>query len=88
MKARFNQILDDQKKQVQVIEETIVMTKDGYSNSLKELERISEEIHERRAQRRRSQKVGEIRQQADGQESSPTLSPGAFDISLLPNIFR
>ena len=43
--------MDDQKRQVQVIEETIVMTKEGYSDSLKELERISEEIHQRRAAR-------------------------------------
>ena len=35
LKARFNQILDDQKKQVQVIEETITMTKEGYADSLK-----------------------------------------------------
>ena len=51
LKARFNQILDDQKRQVQVIEETIAMTKEGYSDSLKELEKISEEIHQRRAER-------------------------------------
>ena len=47
-KARFNQLLDDQKRQVQLIEETIQMTKSGYSNSLKELEKISEEIHQKR----------------------------------------
>jgi hypothetical protein len=29
LKARFNQTLDDQKRQVQLIEETIVMTKQG-----------------------------------------------------------
>lgn len=56
MKARFNQILDDQKRQVQVIEETIGMTKEGYADSLKELERISEDIHQRRAARHKSQK--------------------------------
>eukprot|EP00095_Tigriopus_kingsejongensis_P009100 maker-scaffold295_size218279-snap-gene-1.30 protein:Tk09100 transcript:maker-scaffold295_size218279-snap-gene-1.30-mRNA-1 annotation:"sh3 domain-binding protein 5-like protein" len=47
-KAKFNQRLDDQKRQVEVIEETIQMTKLGYSESLRELEKISEEIHERR----------------------------------------
>jgi len=52
VKAQLNQSLDDQKRQIQVIEETIQMTKNGYADSLKELERISEEIHERR---RRSQ---------------------------------
>ena len=47
-KARLNQSLDDQKRQIQLIEETIQMTKIGYADSLKELEKISEEIHERR----------------------------------------
>ena len=48
MKAKYNQMLDDQKRQVQLIEETILMTKHGYADSLKELEKISEEIHEKR----------------------------------------
>ena len=52
VKARLNQNLDDQKRQIQVIEETISMTKRGYADSLKELERISEEIHERRRKQR------------------------------------
>ena len=47
-KARLNQSLDDQKRQIQLIEETIQMTKMGYADSLKQLEKISEEIHERR----------------------------------------
>ena len=47
-KARLNQSLDDQKRQIQLIEETIQMTKVGYADSLKQLEKISEEIHERR----------------------------------------
>ena len=48
LKASFNQRLDDQKRQVEVIEETIVMTKRGYADSLKQLEKISEEIHDQR----------------------------------------
>ena len=73
MKARFNQVLDDQKRQVQLIEETIAMTKNGYSESLKELERISEEIHQRRAARRQRceiEKLG-IRQDGVGAENPP-----------------
>ena len=46
LKAKLNQNLDDQKRQVEVIEETIAMTKRGYSDSLRELEKISEEIRE------------------------------------------
>ena len=73
MKARFNQVLDDQKRQVQLIEETIAMTKNGYSESLKELERISEEIHQRRAARQQRceiEKLG-IRQDGVGAENPP-----------------
>lgn len=69
LKARFNQILDDQKRQVQVIEETIAMTKEGYADSLKELERISEDIHQRRAARQKSRKHLGVRTQGVGAES-------------------
>merc|ERR1719481_2430115 len=48
VKAKLNQSLDDQKGQIDVIQETIKMHQSGYADSLKELERISEEIHERR----------------------------------------
>lgn len=67
MKAKFNQMLDDQKRQVQLIEETIQMTKQGYSESLKELEKISEEIHEKRQRRK---KLG-VREAGVGSEFPP-----------------
>jgi len=72
VKARLNQSLDDQKRQIQVIEETIQMTKAGYSDSLKELERISEEIHERRKKRAAAAA-------AKDQESSSSLAADAPD---------
>ena len=78
LKARFNQILDDQKRQVQVIEETIAMTKEGYSDSLKELEKISEEIHQRRAERQKTCQKNNVklREQGVGAENpaTPTIS--------------
>ncbi len=58
LKGRYNQQLDDQKRQVEVIEETIAMTKSGYADSLKELERISQEIHEKRAAAAAARAVG------------------------------
>merc|ERR1711981_865606 len=75
LKARFNQVLDDQKRQVQLIEETITMTKNGYSESLKELEKISEEIHQRRAARQHRceknlEKLG-VREAGVGAENPP-----------------
>jgi len=68
VKAQLNQSLDDQKRQIQVIEETIQMTKNGYADSLKELERISEEIHERRRLRSQHNKQ---RSAADETDSPP-----------------
>ena len=59
-----------------MIEETIAMTKEGYSDSLKELEKISEEIHQRRAERQKTcQKNNvKIREAGVGAEN-PTPSP-------------
>ena len=61
-----------------MIEETIAMTKEGYSDSLKELEKISEEIHQRRAERQKTcQKNNvKIREQGVGAENpaTPTIS--------------
>ena len=52
------------------------MTKEGYSDSLKELEKISEEIHQRRAERQKTcQKNNvKIREAGVGAEN-PTPSP-------------
>ena len=72
LKAKLNQNLDDQKRQVEVIEETIAMTKRGYSDSLRELEKISEEIRE----------MDEL---GDGQAFPPSAdsnSPHSVHISL------
>jgi len=73
VKAQLNQSLDDQKRQIQVIEETIQMTKKGYADSLKELERISEEIHERR--RRACIASHQHNQQRSGSAADATDSP-------------
>ncbi|TRY68983.1 hypothetical protein TCAL_04158 [Tigriopus californicus] len=64
-KAKFNQVLDDQKRQVELIEETIQMTKLGYAQSLRELEKISEEIHERR-QKEKADKLVELGPRGQG----------------------
>ena len=53
-----------------MIEETIVMTKEGYADSLKELERISEEIHQRRAARQKRTNLG-LREEGVGAECTP-----------------
>ena len=61
-----------------MIEETIAMTKEGYSDSLKELEKISEEIHQRRAERQKTCQKNNVklREQGVGAENpaTPTIS--------------
>ena len=79
LKARFNQTLDDQKRQVQLIEETIVMTKQGYADSLRQLEKISEEIHERRKKRK---ELG-VREAGVGAECPPPSPKHEAEISKL-----
>ena len=49
------------------------MTKEGYADSLKELEKISEEIHQRRAARQKRKNLG-LREQGVGAESSTPIS--------------
>ncbi len=84
-KAKLNQVLDDQKRQVELIEETIAMTKCGYADSLRQLERISEEIHERRLLRAQ---LMHQRGLADGHEKDnnatikETGSGGAINYAL------
>ena len=80
--------MDDQKRQVQVIEETIVMTKEGYSDSLKELERISEEIHQRRAarQQRCQKSMLGIRQPGVGAESGNTENKTKSGSNFRPSL--
>ncbi len=68
-KAKFNQVLDDQKRQVELIQETIAMTKSGYADSLKQLEKISDEIHERREREQRLLQELGARGQGVGAES-------------------
>lgn len=58
-------MLDDQKRQVELIEETIQMTKLGYAQSLRELEKISEEIHERRI-KEKADKLAELGPRGQG----------------------
>ncbi|CAB4054241.1 SH3 domain-binding protein 5 homolog,SH3 domain-binding protein 5-like,SH3 domain-binding protein 5 [Lepeophtheirus salmonis] len=72
LKARSHQMLDDQKRQVQLIEETILMTKLGYSESLRELEKISEEIHEKRQKELHLHKNLGVREAGVGAEENVT----------------
>lgn len=70
-KAKMNQTLDDQKKHIEVIEETIRMTKTGYSDTLRGLERISEDIH---AKRQKNSRCGRSKKASSGANSASSLS--------------
>ncbi|XP_067137847.1 SH3 domain-binding protein 5-like isoform X1 [Centruroides vittatus] len=48
MKAQFNQMLEEQKRKVQQLEENVTKVKMSYSDALHNLEEISDEIHHRR----------------------------------------
>ena len=45
MKAQFNQLLEDQKKRVKSLEQQVGHAKMSYSEALRHLEQISDEIH-------------------------------------------
>ena len=45
MKAHFNQILEEQKVKVSILEKSVGDAKMTYAEALRNLERISDEIH-------------------------------------------
>lgn len=45
MKAHFNQMLEEQKTRVSVLERSVGEAKMTYADALRNLERISDEIH-------------------------------------------
>ncbi|XP_076436986.1 uncharacterized protein LOC143276385 [Babylonia areolata] len=58
MKARFNQIMEEHKHKVSVLEEDVGSAKSLYSTALRSLEAISDEIHRQRLERRQQQQLG------------------------------
>lgn len=58
-KARINSALEAQKARIQTLEEQVAEAKQKYSSALRNLERISDEIHRHRS-RRQSTKNGMI----------------------------
>lgn len=58
MKARFNQVMEEHKCKVSVLEEDVSSAKSLYSTALRSLEAISDEIHRQRLERRQHQQLG------------------------------
>ncbi|XP_035220159.1 SH3 domain-binding protein 5-like isoform X7 [Stegodyphus dumicola] len=58
MKAKFNQLLEEQRKKVHHLEENVLKVKMSYADALHNLEEISDEIHQKR-KRQENQIVNE-----------------------------
>ena len=76
MKAKFNQIMEEHKLRVSVLEEDVASAKGLYSSALRSLEAISEDIHRARLQRKHDLDLGE-RQAGVGAECP--APPPAWD---------
>ncbi|XP_022818404.1 SH3 domain-binding protein 5-like isoform X2 [Spodoptera litura] len=59
-KARINTALEAQKARIQTLEEQVSEAKQQYSSALRNLERISDEIHKHRSRRQSARNVPEI----------------------------
>ncbi|XP_059141721.1 uncharacterized protein LOC131929494 isoform X2 [Physella acuta] len=68
MKAKFNQVMEEHKRAVSRLEEDVASTKALYSQALRSLEAISDDIHRQRLERRRKLELG-VRGAGVGAES-------------------
>ncbi|XP_041480749.1 SH3 domain-binding protein 5-like [Lytechinus variegatus] len=77
MKASFNQNLERHKRRVSELEKDVSSAKKVYSNALRKLEQISDQIHEQR--RTSASKLGQ-RESGVGAEASPIIrdNPSSF----------
>ncbi|XP_064618453.1 LOW QUALITY PROTEIN: uncharacterized protein LOC135482412 [Liolophura sinensis] len=68
MKGKFNQLMEEQKQYVAKLEAQVVAAKSMYSEALRNLESISDDIHRQRMERRKHKELG-IRSAGVGAES-------------------
>ncbi|XP_055901630.1 uncharacterized protein LOC106069192 [Biomphalaria glabrata] len=68
MKAKFNQVMEERKRAVSRLEEDVASTKALYSQALRSLEAISDDIHRQRLERRQKLELG-VRGAGVGAES-------------------
>ncbi|KAL4229026.1 SH3 domain-binding protein 5-like [Mactra antiquata] len=82
MKAKFNQMMEDRKNNVNKLEVSVTETKKTYSDALRNLEEISEAIHQKRLEMRNQAELG-IRGAGVGSESpSPPPMRGKLHVSI------
>ncbi|KAK6182426.1 hypothetical protein SNE40_010123 [Patella caerulea] len=80
MKARFNQIMEDQKGRVSRLEEDVTSSKSLYSQALHSLEAISDDIHRQRLEKQTQIRLG-VRGAGVGAES-PSPPPQGGQIRM------
>ncbi|KAL5010027.1 hypothetical protein ScPMuIL_012332 [Solemya velum] len=68
MKIKFNQMMDEQKRCVSILEEDVTSAKKMYAEALRNLESISDEIHQQRVEKRLKEELG-VRGAGVGSES-------------------
>ncbi|CAE1307944.1 unnamed protein product [Acanthosepion pharaonis] len=68
MKVKFNQLMDEQKQRVSHLEAEVINAKAAYAEALRNLESISDEIHERRLEKRKHIQLG-VRSAGVGSET-------------------
>ncbi|KAH3692329.1 hypothetical protein DPMN_194779 [Dreissena polymorpha] len=71
MKARLNQMMEDRKKTVINLEESVSATKKSYSDALRNFEEISESIHQKRIEMRNQAELGERGSGVGSESPSP-----------------
>lgn len=82
MKAHFNQVLEQQKHKVQCLETQVTSAKLSYSDALRNLEQISDEIHRTRS---KASSICNSTAKQDSVDSSDSLSDEAqCDYKCLP----
>ena len=78
----FSYFLQDQKKSVTKLEKDVIRSKNMYSEALRNLEEISEEIHRQRLEQRNKEELG-VREAGVGSESpSPPPMRGSEPLSI------
>lgn len=82
MKARLNQMMEDRKKTVINLEESVSATKKSYSDALRNLEEISESIHQKRIEMRNQAELGERGSGVGSESPSPPPMRGKDHVSI------
>ncbi|XP_043216519.1 SH3 domain-binding protein 5-like isoform X2 [Amphibalanus amphitrite] len=78
MKAHFNQLMEMQKRQVSELESEVQASKLTYSQTLRRLEEISNQIHQARGTEEAAAALRAATGAADGARSPPALENGAI----------